>query len=290
MAGRSHPAAALPICSIPANARTRFDAIFHSQEADSGSGVAYQVQYALRMGARSPKLWVEDTGRWFAGQDGKPLRAHGLVRIINDRYEHEQQLAYLSRFDALTGEINRWHLTEQLEQTLQDAARAQTSCGFLLVAIDNLGRINEAYGYDVADEVIGVVAKRLRGRMRAEDCLGRFSGNKFGIILQQLHARGNRDRGRTLSELHPRRCRRHLGRSGLGDRHDRRRRRAASCRQCARGAVARAGNSRPRQGEASRLVSGLCAECRARGDPARQYPRHRPDRHRAERAAHPAGL
>ncbi len=32
--------------------------------------------------------------------------------------------------------------------------------------------------------MIGSVAKRLRGRMRAQDCLGRFSGNKFGIILR----------------------------------------------------------------------------------------------------------
>lgn len=63
------------------NARTRFDAIVHSQEADTGSGVPYQVQYAMRMGARSPKLWIEDTGRWFAGKNGKPARAHGLVRI-----------------------------------------------------------------------------------------------------------------------------------------------------------------------------------------------------------------
>jgi diguanylate cyclase (GGDEF)-like protein len=166
------------------NTRTRFDAIFHSKEADSGAGVPYQVEYALRSGARSPKLWIEDTGRWFADKDGKPVRAHGLVRIVNDRHEHEQQLLYLSRFDALTGEINRGHLTEQLEQAVQEAARTQTSCGFLLLAIDNLSRVNEAYGYDVADEVIGCIAKRLRGRMRAEDCLGRFSGNKFGVLLR----------------------------------------------------------------------------------------------------------
>ena len=97
----------------------------------------------------------------------------------------------------LTGEINRSHLTEKIEQTLQYAARTQTSCGFLLVAIDNLGRVNESYGYDVADEVIGIVAKRLRGRMRAEDCLGRFSGNKFGVILRNARrgTRGSRQNG-----------------------------------------------------------------------------------------------
>ena len=166
------------------NAETRFDAVMHAAAADQGGGVPYQVQYAVRSGPHAPKLWIEDTGRWFAGTDGKPVRAHGMIRVITDRYEREQQLSYLSRFDALTGEINRWHLTEQLAQTLEEALRAQTSCGFLLVAIDNLGRINEAYGYQIADEVIGCIARRLRSRMRGEDVLGRFSGNKFGIILQ----------------------------------------------------------------------------------------------------------
>ncbi|HWV41714.1 bifunctional diguanylate cyclase/phosphodiesterase, partial [Pseudorhodoplanes sp.] len=163
---------------------TRFDAIVGSTEADQGAGVPYQVQYALRSGPRMPKLWLEDTGRWFAGADGKPCWAHGVIRMINDRHEREEQLTYLSRFDPLTGEINRSHLTQQLAQTLQEAIVAQTSCGFLLVAVDNLGRINEGYGYDVADEVISVVAKRLRSRMRGLDALGRFSGNKFGIILK----------------------------------------------------------------------------------------------------------
>ena len=53
----------------------------------------------------------------------------------------------------------------------------------MLVAIDNLARINESYGFDIADEAIGAVAKRLRTKMRGGDELGRFSGNKFGIIL-----------------------------------------------------------------------------------------------------------
>ena len=53
----------------------------------------------------------------------------------------------------------------------------------MLVAVDNLARINEAYGFDVADEAIGAVAKRLRAKMRGGDQLGRFSGNKFGVIL-----------------------------------------------------------------------------------------------------------
>lgn len=168
----------------PGNERTRFDAVMHSPASDDGTGVPYQIQYCLRSAPRSPKLWIEDTGRWFAGPDGRPLRAHGIIRCINDRYEHEQKLTYLSRFDSLTGEVNRWHLTELLANALQESMRSHSSCGFLLVTINNLARVNEAFGYDVADEVIHAVAKRLRSKMRAGDSLGRFSGNKFGIILR----------------------------------------------------------------------------------------------------------
>jgi diguanylate cyclase (GGDEF)-like protein len=168
----------------PGNAQTRFDAVMNSKVTDEGKGVPYQVEYCLRAAPRSDKHWIEDTGRWFAGPDGRPRQAHGVIRCISARHAREQELAYLSQFDSLTGEINRWHLAKILEKTLQDSIRARQSCGFLLVAVDNLARINESYGYDVADEVIGAVAKRLRTKMRAGDCIGRFSGNKFGVVLR----------------------------------------------------------------------------------------------------------
>jgi diguanylate cyclase (GGDEF)-like protein len=167
------------------NAQARFDAVIKSDKYDDGHGVAYQIQYCIRPDPRSDtRLWVEDNGRWFAGADGKPARAHGLVRVITERYEHERKLTYLARCDGLTGELNRHHLTEVLEDTIDDAIRFRSSCGFLLVAIDNLALINESYGFDIADQVIGTVAKRLRSRMRGKDTLGRYSGNKFGLVLR----------------------------------------------------------------------------------------------------------
>jgi len=169
----------------PDNARARFDVVTQSDKRDDGRGVAYQMQYGLHPEPGSKtRLWIEDTGRWFAGPDGRPQRAHGVLRVINERYEHERRLQFLARYDGLTGELNRHHLTEVLEDTLEDALRFRSSCGFLLVAIDNLSRINESYGFDIADEVIGAVAKRLHSRMRGKDTLGRYSGNKFGLVLR----------------------------------------------------------------------------------------------------------
>lgn len=167
------------------NAQARFDAVMQSDKRDEGRGVSYQIQYRIRPDSGSEtRLWVEDSGRWFAGRDGRPARAHGVLRVINERYEQERRMTFLAQHDGLTGELNRHTLTEILEDTLEDAIRFRSSCGFLLVAIDNLSRINESYGFDVADQVIAEVGKRLRARMRGKDTLGRYSGNKFGLVLR----------------------------------------------------------------------------------------------------------
>jgi diguanylate cyclase (GGDEF)-like protein len=54
----------------------------------------------------------------------------------------------------------------------------------MLIGIDHLARVNDAFGFDVADAVISDVARRIRERLRGGDVLGRFSGNKFGLILK----------------------------------------------------------------------------------------------------------
>jgi diguanylate cyclase (GGDEF)-like protein len=162
---------------------SRADAILQSGQTDRGEGVAYQVQYAFKRAGDADVTWIEDNGRWFAGGDGKPLRAHGVIRAIDARHAHESELIRRAKFDPLTGELNRISLMEVLTSTLDETIRFRGSCGFLLVTIDNLARLNEAYGFDVTEEVIAQVAKRLRPLLRAKDFFGRFSGNKFGVVL-----------------------------------------------------------------------------------------------------------
>jgi diguanylate cyclase (GGDEF)-like protein len=171
------------------NGQARYDVVVKSDKHDAGKGVPYQIQYGIRPRPGSEtRLWIEDTGRWFAGADGRPARAHGVLRVINERHAHEQRLTFLARNDGLTGELNRHRLTEVLEDVLEDAIRFRSSCGFLLLAIDNLAGINESYGFDIADQVIAEVAKRVRSRMRGKDTLGRFSGSKFGLVLRDCTA------------------------------------------------------------------------------------------------------
>lgn len=167
------------------NDTTRYDVVMTSTARDEGAGVPYQLEYRLCAGGeRDCDLWLEDTGRWFAGPDGRPARAHGLVRVINERRAHDERLSYLAQFDSLTGELNRNALTDALAAAFDEATRFRSSCGFLLIGIDSLARINESYDFSVADEVIAAVARRIRSRMRGADLFGRYSGNKFGVVMK----------------------------------------------------------------------------------------------------------
>ncbi|MES2907155.1 MAG: EAL domain-containing protein [Pseudomonadota bacterium] len=167
------------------SSNNRYDAIAKSAGVDKGAGVPYQLQYAFCPHGRDDeeRIWVEDCGRWFAGADGKPAKAFGVIRVINERYERERRLTYLSQYDELTGEANRAHLVSILEQRMESAKETSQPFSYMLVAIDDLALINEGYGFDIADEVIAGVSRILRNNMRNGDVIGRVSGNKLGIVL-----------------------------------------------------------------------------------------------------------
>jgi diguanylate cyclase (GGDEF)-like protein len=160
----------------------RSDALGHSPAGRDGA--PYRIEYGVRTSTSAPVLWIEESGAWFAGADGKPVRAQGIVRLNNERHARDEQLLKLSRNDPLTGELNRTYLAASLAETIEEAARFRSSFAFMLIGIDHLARINDAFGFDVADAVISEVARRIRARLRGGDVLGRFSGNKFGLILK----------------------------------------------------------------------------------------------------------
>ncbi|MCA6125585.1 bifunctional diguanylate cyclase/phosphodiesterase [Bradyrhizobium sp. WSM 1704] len=162
----------------------RTDALGQGAPARSGEGVCYRIEYGVRAVTSAPVIWIEETGCWFAGPDGRPARAEGIIRVNNERHARDEQLVKLSRHDPLTNELNRTHLIASLAETIEECARFRTACAFMLIGIDHLARVNDAFGFDVADAVIAEIARRIRARLRSGDMLGRFSGNKFGLILR----------------------------------------------------------------------------------------------------------
>lgn len=170
---------------------SRYDAVMQSGQTDEGSGVPYQLVYGLtqpRELGPAPVVWVEDTGRWFAGPDGRPGRAHGVLRVVTERHEAERRLALGSQIDPLTGVLNRAQLAEHVARFLHGSERSRKPFAVLLVALENLFALNRTYGYDAGDEVIAGLARRLRENVRAGDAVGRHAGNKFSVALENCDA------------------------------------------------------------------------------------------------------
>ncbi|MEZ5762934.1 MAG: bifunctional diguanylate cyclase/phosphodiesterase [Xanthobacteraceae bacterium] len=170
-------------CIEPAQA-VRSDVVLCTSARDAGEGVPFQLEYGVRTAASAPIVWIEEAGRWYAGPDGRPARAQGVIRAVNERHARDEQLLKASQQDPLTGELNRTRLMAALAEATEESQRFRTSFAFLVVSIDHLSHINDAFGFDIADEVIREVAMRLRARLRGGDVLGRFSGNKLGVILK----------------------------------------------------------------------------------------------------------
>jgi diguanylate cyclase (GGDEF)-like protein len=165
----------------------RYDVIVDSTARDEGAGVPYELCYRLNTDPAKPR-WIEDSGRWFVGAEGRPARAEGVIRLVTERYLREEKLKQLATVDSLTGEMTRVRLLGELSRAIADAEAKRGSAGFLIVGIDDLAHVNRSYGFEVADEAIRAVAARLRSRMRSADLIGRFSDNKFGFVLHECEA------------------------------------------------------------------------------------------------------
>lgn len=170
----------------------RFDLIRNSKVIDAGQGVAYRLRYRFlpdgRRGARG--FWLEDEGRWFAGRDGAPGSAMGVLRRVDDQLAGEQRLLYLSERDHLTGLMNSSRLVGAIESAFAEERATGKPFAFMIASIDNLSRINETFGFEIGNEVIREVAATLKQQLRGCDEIGRFSSNKFGAIVHDCDTNG----------------------------------------------------------------------------------------------------
>ena len=150
---------------------------------DRGTGVPYSICYRFAPGGpRSRKsIWIAEQGTWWADETGQPVRATGRIRVLNGPLEPEASA--LGDYDELTGQLNRACLIQALAAVIDRTQISHTNSALLVVAINNLSVINDTFGFDVGDEVLARVAKVLNGRLRSGDSLGRYSSNKFAILI-----------------------------------------------------------------------------------------------------------
>ncbi len=106
---------------------------------------------------------------------------------LKESHENFRHAAY---HDSLTGLPNRNYFLDTLKDLLQQSMESsESNFAVLFLDLKSFKTINDSLGHSLGDRLIKNVAKRLSGMVRDADLVGRFSGDKFGIILTDLLSR-----------------------------------------------------------------------------------------------------
>lgn len=128
--------------------------------------------------------WVTVSARPFA------LGARrGVLVVLHDstaEWLERERLTRFALYDPLTGLANRYLLLEEIGRMLQGLGRNGGSVALVYMDLDRFKHINDEHGHDVGDEVLGAVARRLRGAVRSDDVVARLGGDEFVIAHTTL--------------------------------------------------------------------------------------------------------
>lgn len=92
--------------------------------------------------------------------------------------------------DELTGLANRRALLEKIELEFSRCSRGGPGFSVCLVDVDFFKRINDSYGHHAGDEVLRELAQTMKACLRKIDCVGRFGGEEFLLVLPQTSLEG----------------------------------------------------------------------------------------------------
>jgi diguanylate cyclase (GGDEF)-like protein len=114
----------------------------------------------------------------------KPLLGAGWVAVhedITQRRQSESRIAHLARHDMLTNLPNRLLLREHLERAV---GKLKTHSGFAVFCLDldQFKQVNDTLGHPVGDELLKLVAMRLRDCIGDQDLVARLGGDEFAIV------------------------------------------------------------------------------------------------------------
>lgn len=90
--------------------------------------------------------------------------------------------------DPLTNLLNRRRFQEELNSSLAQARRHDTSGALLFLDLDNFKDINDTLGHQAGDEILTHLADILKKRLRESDIIARLGGDEFAILLSHIDA------------------------------------------------------------------------------------------------------
>jgi diguanylate cyclase (GGDEF)-like protein/PAS domain S-box-containing protein len=126
--------------------------------------------------------WIQITKR--RTSDGSVV---GIYTDITQMKRTEEAVRILAQHDALTGLPNRRLMNDRLAQAIAQARRNQEMVGLLLIDLDDFKPVNDEHGHRAGDEVLRVVALRLKECVREVDTVARYGGDEFVIVLSAVN-------------------------------------------------------------------------------------------------------
>lgn len=109
-----------------------------------------------------------------------------LGNDITSMKEHQSQLEHIAHYDILTSLPNRVLLADRLSQAMLQCTRHKQSLAVVFLDLDGFKAVNDAYGHDVGDELLVILALHMKDSLREGDSLARIGGDEFVAVLTDL--------------------------------------------------------------------------------------------------------
>ncbi|MET0081180.1 MAG: EAL domain-containing protein, partial [Candidatus Thiodiazotropha lotti] len=126
-------------------------------------------------------LWVENYV--FRIRDKEVV---AIYQDITAQKEYQQQLEHIAHFDALTNLPNRVLLSDRLNQAMHQEERRGKKLAVAYLDLDGFKTVNDDYGHEVGDQLLAVLAMRMKDVLREGDTVARMGGDEFVAVLIDL--------------------------------------------------------------------------------------------------------
>ncbi len=137
--------------------------------------------------------WWELSGTPRMDESGKFSGFRGVGSDVTEARESSDKIAWLARYDTLTGLPNRLMLMETLGDAMRYADKWRTRCAFLMIDLDRFKAVNDSLGHQVGDKLLAKVSERLKSIMSDNELCGRLGGDEFAIVIRDASDRDRVD-------------------------------------------------------------------------------------------------